>query len=83
MTIFSECQDAPRKRFLLFFTTKKHDFEIQEIGVHMAGESDSFKVRSKCRHCGKMEIEHFVQYETLRDVGYSKEELQKALTKEI
>ena len=60
-----------------------HEWKILEIGVHMAGVSDKFKVERECKHCGKWELQHFVEYEELIRLGYSKEELKEALRNEI
>lgn len=79
MKIIDECIDAPLKSHWGMFTTQMHEWTTEKIGVHMVGESDTFKVHRRCRYCGKIKIEHFVEYETLRDEGHTKEELALAL----
>ena len=74
-------REKRKARFLFwkYEVAMPHEWEILEIGVHMTYVSDTFKVSRKCKHCGKWEMKHFVEHEELLALGYSKEEIEKAL----
>lgn len=76
------CPIRPKQiRKFLFWKYKvemPHEWEILEIGVHMAYVSNSFKIYRQCKHCGKLEYKHFVEHEELIQMGYSQEEIRKA-----
>lgn len=83
MRIVDECPNAPIQSYLGMFTAQRHQWDILKIGVHMAGESDTFKIHKHCRHCGKFQVEHFVEHEELIRLGFSLEEIKVALRTEI
>lgn len=69
--------------FLKYRVAMTHEWEILKVGVFMTGVSNTFTVVKKCKHCGKWNKNHFVQHETLLALGYTKEDLEKALTVEV
>jgi len=76
------CPLRPKRkvRFLWWswYVSQDHDWKILDIGVHMVGVSNSFKVEKKCIHCDKWQLEHFVSHEELLELGFSQEEISSA-----
>lgn len=76
------CPKRPERQTRILFwklnVPMPHEWKIIDIGVHMIGVNNSFKVEKECIHCGKWKKESFVEHEELMALGFSKEEIKKA-----
>ena len=60
-----------------------HVDEIIRIGVHMKNVSDTFKVKWKCKKCGREYVSSFVSWDSLLHMGMTNEEIEKAKGNQI
>lgn len=76
--IFSgdSCFENPQK-FLIFNIHGPHDIIITDVRKFMHGDTD-FVVEGECKRCGKTFKRHFVDYNELRNIGFTREQLKRA-----